>query len=98
MGVALSTILLITLGETSSNLDIFFTDDTAKISARNLPSVFPYLLKLNDNGSYHGLRDPIRKLENHYPELRIYIIYIFMCIYVSGNLYIYSSAIKVLNW
>ena len=34
--------------------------------------VFPYLVKLNDNGSYHGLREPIRKLENHYPELKIY--------------------------
>ena len=26
----------------------------------------------NDNGSYHGLREPIRKLENHYPELKMY--------------------------
>ena len=41
-------------------------------STRNSPSVFPYLVKLNDNGSYHGLREPIRKLENHYPELKIY--------------------------
>ena len=39
-------------------------------STRNAPSVFPYLVKLNDNGSYHGLRKPIRKLENHYPELK----------------------------
>ena len=31
-----------------------------------------YLVKLNDNGSYHGLRELIRKLENHYPELKIY--------------------------
>ena len=30
MGVALSTILLISSGETSSNRDIFFTDDAAK--------------------------------------------------------------------
>ena len=30
------------------------------------------LVKLNDNGSYHGLREPSRKLENHYPELKIY--------------------------
>ena len=41
-------------------------------STRNSPSVFPYLVKLDDNGSYHGLREPIRKLENHYPELKIY--------------------------
>ena len=41
-------------------------------STRNSPSVFPYLVKLNDNGSYHGLREPMRKLENHYPELKIY--------------------------
>ena len=41
-------------------------------STRNSPSVFPYLVTLNDNGSYHGLREPIRKLENHYPELKIY--------------------------
>ena len=34
--------------------------------------VFPYLVKLNDIGSYHGLREPVRKLENHYPELKIY--------------------------
>ena len=27
---------------------------------------------LNDNGSYDGLREPIRKLENHYHELKIY--------------------------
>ena len=80
MGVALSTILLISSGETSSNRDIFFTDDAAKIffsdlqnfSTRNSPSVFPYLVKVNDNGSYHGLREPIRELENHYPELKIY--------------------------
>ena len=81
MGVALSTILLISSGETSSNRDIFFTDDAAKKffptskfsnSTRNSPSVFPYLVKPNDNGSYHGLREPIRKLENHYPDLKIY--------------------------
>ena len=30
MGVALSTILLISSGETSSNRDIFFSDDAAK--------------------------------------------------------------------
>ena len=65
--------------ETSSNRDIFFTEDAVKkfsdlqnFSTRNSPSVFPYLVKLNDNGSYHGLREPIRKLENHYPELKIY--------------------------
>ena len=76
--VNLQAILLISLGETSSNRDIFFTDDTAKkffqppkFRKRNLPSVFPYLVKRNDNGSYHGLRE-IRKLENHYPELKIY--------------------------
>ena len=75
MGVALSTILLISSGETSSNRDIFFTDvaaknffPTSKISAQEIP----YLVKLNDNGSYHGLREPIKKLENHYPELKIY--------------------------
>ena len=58
MGVALSTILLISSGETSSNRDIFFTDDAAKkffsdlqnFSTRNSPSVFRYLVKLNDNG------------------------------------------------
>ena len=78
MGVALSTILLLSSGETSSNRDIFFTDDAAKkffptsqISAEEIRH-FPYLVKLNDNGSYHGLREPIRKLENHYPELKIY--------------------------
>ena len=75
MEVALSTILLISSGETSSNCDIFFTDDAAKKifpTSKNSPSVFPYLVKLNDNGSYDGLREPIRKLENHYPELKIY--------------------------
>ena len=71
---------MISSGESSSNRDIFFTDDAAKknfldlqnFSTRNSLSVFPYLVKLNDNGSYHGLREPIRKLENHYPELKIY--------------------------
>ena len=67
---------LISLGETSANRDIFFTDDATRnvfpTSTRNLPSVFPYLVKLNDNGSYDGLREPIRKLENHYHELKIY--------------------------
>ena len=32
-------------------------------------------MKLNtkrDNGSFDGLREPIKKLENHYPELKIY--------------------------
>ena len=78
--VNFQAILLISSGETSSNCDIFFTDDAAKnffptlqnFSTRNLPSVFPYLVKLHDNGSYHGLREPIRKLKNHYPELKIY--------------------------
>ena len=77
--VNFQAILLIFSGGNASNRDIFFTEDaektffpTSKISARNLPSVFPYLVKLNDNGSYHGLREPIRKLENHYPELKIY--------------------------
>ena len=78
--VNFQAILLISSGETSSNRDIFFTDDAAKknfsdfqnFSTRNSLSVFPYLVKLNDNGSYHGLREPIRKLENHYPELKIY--------------------------
>ena len=46
--------------------------DLPNFSTRNSPSVFPYLVKLNDNGSYHGHREPIRKLENHYPELKIY--------------------------
>ena len=80
MGVALSTILLISSGETSSNCDIFFTDDaakkffpTSKILAQEIRhQFFPYLVKLNDNGSYHGLREPIKKLENYYPELKIY--------------------------
>ena len=61
--------------ETSSNRDIFFTDDAAKkffFRTRNSSSVFPYLVKLNDNGSYDGLREPIRELENHYHELKIY--------------------------
>ena len=61
-------------------LPIFFTDDaakqffpTSKISAQEIRhQFFPYLVKLNDNGSYHGLREPIRKLENHYPALKIY--------------------------
>ena len=46
--------------------------DLQNFSTRNSPSVFPYLVKLNDNGSYHGHSEPIRKLENHYPELKIY--------------------------
>ena len=78
--VNFQAILLISLGETSSNRDIFFTDDaakkffpTSKISAQEIrSSVFPYLVKVNDNCSYHGLREPIRKLENHYPELKVY--------------------------
>ena len=78
--VNFQAILLISSGEPSSNRDIFFTDNAAKknfsdiqdFSTRNSPSVFPYLVKLNDNGSYNGLRQPIRKLENHYPELKIY--------------------------
>ena len=45
--------------------------DLQNFSTRNSPSVFPYLVKLNDNGSYDGLREPIGKLENH-PELKIY--------------------------
>ena len=71
-------ILFIFSGETSSNRDFFFTDYVAqkffpssKISAQEIRyQFFPYLVKLNDNGSYHGLREPIRKLENHYPELK----------------------------
>ena len=78
--VNFQAILLIFSGETYSNRDIFFTKDAAKkifsdrqnFSTRNTPSVFPSLVELKDNGSYHGLREPIRKLENHYPELKIY--------------------------
>ena len=51
-----------------------FFSDLQNFSTINSPSVFPYLVKLNDNGSYHGLREPIRKLENHYPELKIYLL------------------------
>ena len=32
--------------------------------------------QLDDNGSYHGLREPIRKLENHYPELKNLLIFL----------------------
>ena len=46
--------------------------DLQNFRTRNSSSVFPYLVKLNDNGSYDGLREPIRKLENHYHELKIY--------------------------
>ena len=72
--------LLIFSSETCSNRDVFLYrrrrekmfSDLQNFSTRNSPSGFPYLVKLNDNGSYHGLREPIRKLENHYPELKIY--------------------------
>ena len=86
-------ILFIFSDETSSNRDIFFTKDavktfflTSKISAQEIcqNSVFPYLVKLNDNGSYHGLREPIRKLENHYPELKI-DLYSILVIELSGE-------------
>ena len=48
MGDALSTIILISSGETSSNRDIFFTDDAAKkifsdlqnFSTRNSPYAY----------------------------------------------------------
>ena len=79
--VNFQAILLISSGETSSNRDIFFTDGaakqffpTSKISAQEIRHQFflIILVKLNDNGSYDGLREPIRKLENHYPELKIY--------------------------
>ena len=78
--VNFQAILLIFSGQTFSNRVIFFTEDAAKFFfsdlqnfiTRNAPSVFPYLVQVNDNGSYHGLREPIRKLENHYPGLKIY--------------------------
>ena len=54
--------------------------DLQNFSTRNSPSIFPYLVKLNDNGSYHGLTEPIRKLENHYPELKIYY---YLLLYVN---------------
>ena len=60
--------------------------DLQNFSTRNSPSVFPYLVKLNDNGSYHGLREPIRKLENHYPELKIYHLIILITNHVSRHL------------
>ena len=82
VSVNFQAILLMSSGETSSNRDIFFTDNaakkffpTSKISAQEIHHQFfliNYFVKLNDNGSYHGLREPIRKLENHYPELKIY--------------------------
>jgi len=80
MGVALSTILFLPVTppqiETFSFAAKKFFSDLQNFSTRNSPSVFPYLVKLNDNGSYRGLREPIRKPENHYPELKIYYIYI----------------------
>ena len=51
-----------------------FFSDLQNFSTRNSPSVFPYLVKLNDNGSHHGLREPIRKLENH---LRLNLVSFF---------------------
>ena len=85
--VNFQAILLIFSGKTSSIRDIFFTEDAAKKyfpTSKISHSVFPYLVKLNDIGSYHGLREPIRKLENQYPELKICEI----PIYVIFNIYI----------
>ena len=77
--VNFQAIFLISSGETSSNRDTFFTDDAAKkffppskISAQEIQFFLICMVKLNDNGSYHGLKETIRKLENHYPELKIY--------------------------
>ena len=78
--VNFQAILLIFSGETSSNRDIFFTEDaakkffpTSKISAQEICHQF-FLIWSNLTIMAHimGLREPIRKLENHYPELKIY--------------------------
>ena len=96
MGVALSTILFLPVTppqiETFSFAAKKFFSDLQNFSTRNSPSVFPYLVKLNGNGSYRGLREPIRKPENHYPELKIYYIYIYIYIYI----YMYLSSVKCL--
>ena len=77
--VNFQAIPLISSSETSANRDIFFTDDamkkifpTSKISAQGIRHQFFLIWSNNDNGSYHGLREPIRKLEDHYHELKIY--------------------------
>ena len=80
--VALSTILFISsAGKKNLLKSLYFLyrrrrenffSRLQNFSTRNSPSVFPYLVKRIDNGSYPGLREPIRKLENHYPELKIY--------------------------
>jgi len=72
---------LISSGETSSNRDNFFTDDaaktffpTSKISAQEIRHQF-FLIWSNLRIMAHimGLGNhAIRKLENHYPELKIY--------------------------
>ena len=67
--------------------------DLQNFSTRNKSSVFPYLVKLNDNSSYHWLREPIRELENHYPELNIYYHYY----YYDYNYYIIITIIIIKN-
>jgi len=71
---------LIFSGETSSNRDIFFTEDagekfvpTSKISAQEIRHQF-FLIWSNLTIMAHimGLGNQSEKLENHYPELKIY--------------------------
>ena len=71
MGVALFTILLISSGERRRREKIF---PTSKISAQEIRHQF-FLIWSNLTIMAHimGLAgEPIKKLENHYPELKIY--------------------------
>ena len=52
--------------------------DLQNFSTRNSPSVFPYLVKLNDNGSYHGLKEPIRKLAGKSLSWAKNLLYIYI--------------------
>ena len=88
--VNFQVILMISSGETSANRDVFFTEDaaknffpTSKISAQEICNLF-FLIWSNLTIMAHiiGLGKPIRKLENLYPELKIYHIYIYIYIYI----------------
>ena len=72
--------------------------DLQNFSTRNSPSVFPYLVKLNDNGSYDGLREPIRKLEKSLSWAKNLLKCVICCITVGWKNWKHKMPKRTITW
>jgi len=59
--------------------------DLQNFSTRNSPSVFPYLVKLKDNGSYHGLREPCNQKAGKSLSWAKNLLILFICVVIISQ-------------